>query len=37
MVMEGNGGGVVIANVLLVGGIRTANEPENEYGLSVGL
>jgi hypothetical protein len=36
MLMEDKGGGVVLASVLLVAGIRTVNEPENKYGLSAG-
>lgn len=34
--MESNGGGVVIVSVLLAGGVRSANRPENKYGLIAG-
>jgi hypothetical protein len=35
--MESNGGGVVHVSVLLVGKVRSADRPENKYGLIVGL
>jgi hypothetical protein len=34
--MGNNGGCVALANALLVERIKTANEPENKYGLNVG-
>jgi hypothetical protein len=36
IIMESNGGGVVLVSALLGGRIRPANWPESKYGLSVG-